>query len=137
MKLKNVLRVAKRVLVKRKYKDILFRFVFREPKELLELYNAMNHTDYTNPEDLIITTMEDVVYMGMKNDLSFLVANELNLYEHQSTLNHNMPLRGLLYLAKMYESYIETHKLNRYQKKQIRLPFRTQSGADEQVQAAA
>ena len=123
MKLKNVLRVAKRVFVKRKYKDILFRFVFREPKELLELYNAMNHTDYTNPEDLIITTMEDVVYMGMKNDLSFLVANELNLYEHQSTLNHNMPLRGLLYLAKMYESYIETHKLNRYQKKQIRLPF--------------
>ena len=123
MKLKNVLKVAKRVFVKRKYKDILFRFVFREPKELLELYNAMNHTDYSNPEDLIITTMEDVVYMGMKNDLSFLVANELNLYEHQSTLNHNMPLRGLLYLAKMYESYIETHKLNRYQKKQIRLPF--------------
>ena len=85
MKLKNVLMVAQRVFAKRKYKDILFRFVFREPEELLELYNAMNHTEYTNPEDLIVTTMEDVVYMGMKNDLSFLVANELNLYEHQST----------------------------------------------------
>ena len=123
MKLKNVLVVAKRVFVRRKYKDILFRFVFRESRELLELYNAMNHTEYTNPDDLIVTTMEDVVYMGMKNDLSFLIANELNLYEHQSTLNRNMPLRGLLYLAKMYESYIETHKLNRYQKRLIRLPF--------------
>jgi len=89
----------------------------------LQLYNAMNHTDYTNPDDLIVTTMEDVIYMGMKNDLSFLIANELNLYEHQSTLNRNMPLRGLLYIAKMYESYIETHKLNRYQKGLIRLPF--------------
>lgn len=59
--------------------------------------------------------------MNLKNVL--MVANDLNLYEHQSTLNRNMPLRGLLYLARMYESYIETHKLNRYQKKLIRLPF--------------
>ncbi len=123
MKLKNALIVFKRIFVKEKYKDVLFRFIFREPRELLQLYNAMNHTNYTNVEDLIVTTMEDVIYIGMKNDLSFLVANELNLYEHQSTLNKNMPLRGLLYLAKMYESYIETFKLNRYQKKLIKLPF--------------
>jgi len=81
------------------------------------------YTEYTNPDDLIVTTMEDVIYIGMKNDLSFLIANDLNLYEHQSTLNYNMPLRGLLYLAKMYESYIETHHLNRYQRNRIRLPF--------------
>lgn len=123
MKPREVLRVFKKVFVKRKYKDNLFRFVFREPQEILQLYNAMNHTSYTNPDDLVITTMEDVIYIGMKNDLSFLIANELNLYEHQSTLNKNMPLRGLLYLAKMYESYIETHNLNRYQKKLIKLPF--------------
>lgn len=67
--------------------------------------------------------MEDVIYIGMKNDLSFLIANEINLYEHQSTVNKNMPLRGLLYLAKMYESYVETNGLNRYQKKLIPLPF--------------
>ena len=123
MRLKNVLMHARSVFVRRKYKDELFRFAFRDRKEMLQLYNALNHTDYTNPDDLIITTMEDVIYMGMKNDLSFLVANELNLYEHQSTLNRNMPLRGLLYIAKMYESYIETHKLNRYQKTLIELPF--------------
>ena len=123
MKIGEVLLKFKRVFVKRTYKDILFRFVFKKPEELLQLYNAMNHTNYTNPEELIITTMEDVIYIGIKNDLSFLIANEINLYEHQSTLNENMPLRGLLYLAKMYESYIETHKLNRYQKRRIKLPF--------------
>lgn len=123
MKVKEVLTRFKRVFVKRKYKDILFRFVFREKEEILSLYNAMNQTNYTNPDDLVITTMEDVIYIGMKNDLSFLIANELNLYEHQSTLNKNMPLRGLLYIAKMYESYIESHGLNRYQKTLIKLPF--------------
>ena len=123
MKVKEVLALFRRVLVKRKYKDILFRFIFKDKKELLQLYNAINNTNYTNPDDLLITTMEDVIYIGRKNDLSFLIANELNLYEHQSTLNRNMPLRGLIYLAKMYESYIETHGLNRYQKKLIPLPF--------------
>ena len=123
MKVKEVLAMFKRVFVKRKYKDILFRFVFREKEEILQLYNAMNQTNYTNPDNLIITTMEDVIYIGMKNDLSFLIANDLNLYEHQSTLNKNMPLRGLLYIAKMYESYIESHGLNRYQKTLIKLPF--------------
>lgn len=67
--------------------------------------------------------MEDVIYIGMKNDLSFVIANELNLYEHQSTLCENMPLRGFFYYAKLYEGYIEVHKLNRYQKKRIKLPF--------------
>lgn len=123
MKLQEVLVRFRRVFVKRKYKDILFRFVFREKQEILQLYNAINDTHYTNPEDLVITTMEDVLYIGMKNDLSFIVANNLNLYEHQSTLNRNMPLRGLLYIAKMYESYIETHNLNRYHNQLIHLPF--------------
>lgn len=123
MKVQEVLRKLKRVFVKRQYKDILFRFVFREKAELLKLYNAINQTDYTNPEDLVITTMEDVIYMGMKNDLSFLLANELNLYEHQSSVNSNMPLRGLLYFAKLYEGYIESTGQNRYQKNRIPLPF--------------
>ena len=123
MKVKEVLALFRRVLVKRKHKDILFRFIFKDKKELLQLYNAINGTRYKNPDDLLITTMEDVIYIGMKNDLSFLIANEINLYEHQSTLNKNMPLRGLLYLAKMYESYVETNGLNRYQKKLISLPF--------------
>lgn len=123
MKVKEVIATFKRIFVRRKYKDILFRFVFREKNEILQLYNAINGTNYTNPDDLVVTTMEDVIYIGMKNDLSFIIANELNLYEHQSTINENMPLRGLLYFAKMYQSYIEAHKLNRFQKNRIPLPF--------------
>ena len=71
--------------INKKYKDRLFRLIFQDKKDLLELYNAINNSDYTNPEDLTITTIEDVVYMGMKNDLSFLIDDVLNLYEHQSS----------------------------------------------------
>lgn len=99
MKVKEVLATFKRVFVKRKYKDILFRYVFREKREILQLYNAINQTNYTNEDELIVTTMEDVIYIGMKNDLSFVIANEMNLYEHQSTVNENMPLRGLVYFV--------------------------------------
>lgn len=64
-----------------KYKDRLFRLIFKEKKELLELYNAVNGSDYTNPDELKITTIDDVVYMGMKNDLSFIIGDiNKNLY---------------------------------------------------------
>ena len=59
-----------------KYKDRLFRLIFHEKKELLELYNAVNESDYTDPEELEITTIEDVMYMGMRNDLSFIIGDE-------------------------------------------------------------
>lgn len=123
MKAKEVWAGFKRIFVKRKYKDILFRYVFRDKKEILQLYNAINHTNYTSADDLVITTMEDVIYVGMKNDLSFIIVNELNLYEHQSTINENMPLRGLLYFARLYESYLDSRELNRHQRRRIPLPF--------------
>ena len=93
--------------INRKYKDRLFRFVFQNKQDLLELYNAINGTDYQHTEDLKITTLEDVLYLGMKNDLSFLLSASMNLYEHQSTWNENMPLRGLLYFAELYQNYLE------------------------------
>lgn len=90
----------------RKYKDTLFRMVFKEKKDLLDLYNAVNGTDYQNEDDLEINTLENVLYMGMKNDISFLIGCTMNLYEHQSTQNENMPLRGFLYFAKLFETYV-------------------------------
>ena len=87
----------------RKYKDKLFRLVFHEKKELLSLYNAVNGTNYDNPEDLEVNTLENAVYMNMKNDISFVFDMELNLYEHQSTYNPNMPLRDLFYIARLLE----------------------------------
>ena len=73
--------------------------LFSDKKELLELYNAVNDTTYTDPELLEINTLENAIYMGIKNDVSFLIAFRLYLYEHQSTWNPNMPLRDLLYVA--------------------------------------
>ena len=78
--------------INKKYKDRVFRVIFHEKKDLLELYNAINDSNYTNPDDLTITTIEDVVYMGMKNDLSFIIGDVMNLYEHQSSFSPNLPL---------------------------------------------
>lgn len=106
----------------RKYKDRLFRMVFQEKKDLLDLYNAVNHTNYTDPESLQITTMRNAVLLGMKNDVSFLIDSVLNLYEHQSTFNPNMPVRGFFYFADIMRTYIQEHELNIYGKKRIELP---------------
>ena len=90
------------------HKDTLFKTLFGKNKEnALSLYNAINGTNYTESENLEYTTMEDVLYMKMKDDVSFLVGTSLNLYEHQSTYNPNMPLRGLFYFAALYRKMIE------------------------------
>lgn len=108
--------------INRKFKDRLFRMVFQSKKDLLELYNAINGTSYTNPDELEINTLDDVIYMGMKNDSSFLIDNFLNLYEHQSTYNPNLPARGLLYFADLYRSYMARKKLNLYSSSLQKLP---------------
>ena len=109
----------------RKYKDRLFCHIFgnaKFKKYALALYNAINNTDYKNPDDLEIYTIEDVVYMKMKNDVAYLIANYIALYEHQSTINPNMPIRGFIYFAELYGNYIEDNKYNIYSKKLIKLP---------------
>lgn len=107
----------------RKYKDRLFRLIFRDKENLLQLYNAINDSHYTNPEDLMITTIDDVVYMGMKNDLSFMIDDIMSLYEHQSTYSPNLPLRGLFYFSAMYRNYIEPMKQKLYTDSPLRIPF--------------
>ena len=110
------------VSVNVKHKDRLFRFIFKDKKALLTLYNAVNESDYTNVDALEIYTMENFVYMGMKNDLSFLIDWNMNVFEHQSTYNPNMPLRGFLYMAAAFKRYIELQRLDLYGSKQLRLP---------------
>lgn len=60
--------------------------------------------------------------MGMKNDVSFLFADHLNLYEAQSTINPNMPLRGVFYFSRLYKGIVEERKLDIYSRRQIRIP---------------
>ena len=106
----------------RKYKDHLFRFIFSDKQRALSLYNAVNGTDYTDTESLTFTTLNDAIYMGMKNDLAFLLGLELNLYEHQSSVNPNMPLRGLLYFSRTYDTLVRTNKLNLFGNKLQKIP---------------
>ena len=106
--------------VRRGYKDTLFRMLFKEPEDLLTLYNAVNGTAYTESSDLQIVTLENAIYMNMKNDLAFLIDSSLNLYEHQSSFNPNMPLRDLIYVAKEYQKLVNASSL--YSSKQIKIP---------------
>ena len=95
----------------RNYKDTVFRMLFSDRKNLLSLYNAVNQTDYKNPEELEIVTLENAIYMGMKNDLAFIMDTNLYLYEHQSTYNPNMPLRDLFYICSEYQKLVDKKSL--------------------------
>ncbi|MDO4807485.1 MAG: hypothetical protein Q4A07_09555 [Coriobacteriales bacterium] len=117
--------MSQRPQPRREYKDTVFRDLFgaEERKEnALSLYNALNGTTYTDPEELEITTLDDVIYMGLRNDVSVLVGNDLSLWEHQSTYNPNMPLRGLKYFARLYAAHEEKHKLNEYGRVLVKVP---------------
>ena len=95
----------------REYKSRLFGFLFGRGDHkdwTLSLYNAIHGSSYTDPDDITVNTIEDTVYMGMKNDLSILVSEAVSLYrtmeiyEQQSSYNPNMPVREFMYAGKLY-----------------------------------
>ena len=95
----------------RQYKDTVFRMLFSEKENLLSLYNAVTGNAYQNADDLKIVTLENAIYMGMKNDLAFMLETNIYLYEHQSTLNPNIPLRDLIYIGIEYQQYVDDKSL--------------------------
>ena len=112
--------MANETTVNRTFKSTVFIMVFQDKKNLLELYNAMTGKHYTDPEQLEINTLENAVYMAMKNDLSFLIDGRLSLYEHQSTYNPNLPLRFLIYISQLYAGM--TRNENLYGTKTVQIP---------------
>ena len=106
--------------VVRNYKDTVFRMVFREKKELLSLFNAVNGTDYKEPGDLQVNTLENAIYMTMKNDIFCVLDMRMNLFEHQATVNPNILLRDLHYVSRLYE--VMTQKQSIYSSKMLLLP---------------
>ena len=99
------------LIANRKYKDTIFRWIFSQIENLLSLYNAVTGKHYQNPEELEIVTLENAIYMGMKNDLAFVLEMGLYLYEHQSTYNPNIPLRDLFYIASEYQKLVDEKSL--------------------------
>ena len=105
----------------RKYKDTVFRMLFNNKKEALGLYNNLFDTEYTDESLIDIITLEDVLFIPRKNDVAFTMNGRfMVLVEHQSTINENMPLRFLIYIARLYEKIIDADNI--YRRKLIKIP---------------
>ena len=109
------------------YRDRLFKAIFgrdteQSKKWRLELYNALNGSHYTDPDALKLNTIENVIYITMKNDVSFLIDSQMNLYEQQSTYNPNMPLRGLMYFSQLYQMFISQNEKDVHSSKIVKIP---------------
>ncbi len=74
----------------------LFTAIFREKEDMLSLYNAINGTSYDNPDDVIVTELEDAIYLGLKGDLSFIVDFRLNIHESDECIDENVLREYLL-----------------------------------------
>ncbi len=108
------------VSIRRDYKSSMFCMLWEKKEELLALYNATNGTNYTNADDLEVNTLRNAIYLGMKNDVSFIFEMSLNLYEHQSTINPNMPLRDLFYVAQVLQGIVKDENL--YSTSLVKIP---------------
>ena len=109
----------------REYKDRLFNFIFGQEDHkdwTLSLYNAVNGSDYKDPSEIEFNTLKDVLFLGMRNDTSFLISGYMSVYEHQSSYNPNMPLRMLEYVGELYSGYVTYNGLNKYGSTLIMLP---------------
>ena len=112
---------------KREYKDSLFRRIYsgedeRSRRWLLSLYNALSGHSHTDTAGLEITTIDGTVYVAIRNDVSFLIDSQMSLYEHQSTVNPNMPLRGLMYFAQLYRENLLKRDKDLFSSKLVRIP---------------
>ena len=105
----------------RKYKASLFAELFSEPNRLRELYNALAGTDYGEETIIEINTLESAFFNDLRNDVSFTIGGKyVLLLEHQSTINSNMPLRLLSYIARVFEKITDDRAI--YHDKLIEIP---------------
>ena len=116
----KVKKAVKTTAPNRTYKARIFEMVFSDKQELLALYNAINKTHYEDPEQLEINTLQNAIYMSMRNDVSFIIDSRLSLYEHQSTYSPTLPIRYLLYVADIYANITNNDKL--YGTRKVMLP---------------
>jgi hypothetical protein len=105
----------------RNIKDSVFVALFNNEAAARELYNAINGTDYGPETPVTMTTLDDVLCKGIKNDVSFTIDDTyMALFEHQSSFNRNLPLRIFLYIAHVYDRLIPNKELHK--DKQFKVP---------------
>ncbi len=108
-----------------RHKDRIFCTIFGTEKYkgyALELYNAVNGSNYTDPAELAIITLEDAIYIKMKNDMAYLISGNVALYEHQSSINPNMPIRGFMYLGELYSKFLKKDRARIYNRTLVKIP---------------
>ena len=106
----------------RNHKDNVFCLLYRDKKNLLSLYNAMNGTNYEKEDELEVVTLEEAICMKMRNDAAFVIDSTLNLYEQQASVNPNMPLRDLYYVTEELKKIAPPGRLHRTTKVKIPAP---------------
>jgi hypothetical protein len=109
------------VNVNREHKNSVFTALFNDEDKVRELYAALKGIDCDPALPVVITTLRDVLYMNQVNDLSFIIGSVMVfIIEHQSSLNRNMPLRILLYLAEVYKKIVDRKSL--YKQALVKIP---------------
>ncbi len=106
----------------REYKSDAFSMLMEDKRNALEVYNALNGTNYEDEELIEFVKLKQGVSLTIRNDASFIVDSSINFYEHQSTYNPNMPLRHLLYFTNHLEEWIKSTNKDIYGTKQIKIP---------------
>lgn len=106
----------------RNHKDNVFCLLYRDKENLLSLYNAINNTSYVKEEELEVVTLDGAICMKIKNDAAFVIDSTLNLYEQQASVNPNMPLRDLYYVAKELKKIAPPRSLYSTMKVEIPVP---------------
>lgn len=95
----------------REYKSDVFSMLLEYPEHALSVYNALNGSDYRDPSAVRIFKLENSIQLSIRNDASFLIDSYLSLYEHQSSLNPNMPLRFLIYITELFQSIVKNQDI--------------------------
>jgi predicted transposase/invertase (TIGR01784 family) len=107
--------------VNRNHKNSVFSSLFSDPDVLRELYSAIEGVTIPPDTPIDINSLTGILYKDQINDVSFIIDNRLVvLVEHQSTINDNIPLRLLMYIARLYEKIVNRKKL--YQAKLEKIP---------------
>ena len=83
----------------REYKSDVFSMLMEDKANALQVYNALNGSSYDDPEMVELVNLENIISLSIRNDAAFIVGASINIYEHQSSYNPNMPLRSLIYFA--------------------------------------
>ena len=104
----------------REYKSDVFGMLMEEPGYALEVYNALNHSDYRDPGLVEVCSLERGISLSVRNDAAFILDMNLSVYEHESTVCPNMPLRALIYVTNILEQWVK--KQNIYGRKLVKIP---------------